>query len=286
MWIEKLINVNPVTRPGAKLKGVRKIVNHYTANPGASAHNHYRYFNGTAITQKRYASAHIFVDKQEAYLIIPLDEVAYHANDGSYKGIPELKPNANLYSIGVELCIEKDGSFHPETLRRAAEINAELCKRFKLDPQKDIVRHYDVTHKNCPARWVKYPNEFTEFKNMVSMVLTPPKAKPKKEGVYWDGSLMSKGQIGRLTIIKPINLWKRVSVCSVEDCEYCKNKQPELKFERILNPDEVYRVYGYDGYYGGQYNVGGGFYITDMEGYVKYETPSKAKLNELREYYK
>lgn len=175
MWIEKLVNVNPVTRPGTKLKGVRKIVEHYTANPGASAYNHYKYFNGTAIQQKRYASAHIFVDKVEAYLIIPLDEVAYHANDGTYRGVPELKPNANLYSIGVELCIEKDGTFHPETLRRAAEINAELCKRFKLDPHKDIVRHYDVTHKNCPARWVQHPEEFTEFKNMVNVVLNPPK---------------------------------------------------------------------------------------------------------------
>src|SRR5690606_9642874 len=179
MWIEKLVKVNPVTRPGTKLKGVRKIVEHYTANPGASAYNHYKYFNGTAIAQKRYASAHIFVDKVEAYLIIPLNEVAYHANDGSYRGVSELKPNANLYSIGVELCIEKDGTFHPETLRRAAEINAELCKRFKLDPHKDIVRHYDVTHKNCPARWVKYPKEFAEFKNMVNMVLNPPKIEPK-----------------------------------------------------------------------------------------------------------
>src|SRR5690606_4088541 len=184
MWIEKLIKVNSVTRPGTKLKGVRKIVNHYTANPGASAYNHYRYFNGTAITQKRYASAHIFIDKVEAYLIIPLNEVAYHANDGTYRGVPELKPNANHYSIGVELCIEKDGSFHPETLRRAAEINAELCRRFKLNPQKDIVRHYDVTRKNCPARWVKYPKEFTEFKNMVARVINPPKKetpKPKEE---------------------------------------------------------------------------------------------------------
>ncbi len=192
MWIEKLVKVNPVTRPGTKLKGVRKIINHYTANPGASAYNHYKYFNGTAIAQKRYASAHIFVDKTEAYLIIPLNEVAYHANDGSYRGVPELKPNANLYSIGIELCIEKDGTFHPETLRRAAEINAELCKRFKLDPHKDIVRHYDVTHKNCPARWVKYPKEFTVFKNMVAHVMNPPK-KPKEEDDMLDKAILIGG---------------------------------------------------------------------------------------------
>ena len=46
---------------------------------------------------------------------------------------------------------------------------------------------------------------------------------------------------------------------------------------RILQPGEVYRVYEYDNEYGGQYNVGG-LYITNMEGYIKYETPSKTLL--------
>lgn len=168
LWIEKLIPVNKFSRPGIKVNSVKKIVNHYTANPGASAYNHFKYFSNL---KDRYASAHIFVDKAEAYLIIPLDEVAYHANDGSYRGVPELKPNANFKSIGVELCIERDGSFHPETIRRAEEINAELCKMFNLDPLRDIVRHYDVTRKNCPARWVKYPQEFKDFKNRVNSII-------------------------------------------------------------------------------------------------------------------
>lgn len=188
LWIEKLIPRNPYSRPGNKLECVKKVINHYTANPGASAFNHYKYFGSTLVAQnnklpprkRRHASAHIFVDKEEAYLIIPLDEVAYAANDGTFRGIPELRPNANYRSISVELCIEKDGTFHPETVKRAAQINTYLCEKFNLDPMKDIVRHYDVTRKNCPAPWVRNPQEFTNFKECVKNLL---ENKNKKEEV-------------------------------------------------------------------------------------------------------
>ncbi|WP_370221666.1 hypothetical protein [Cytobacillus sp.] len=78
---------------------------------------------------------------------------------------------------------------------------------------------------------------------------------------------LKKGQIGRITILKPINLWKR-------------DANDNLTMVRVLNPGEVYRVYGYDNLYGGQYNVGDDHWITKMDGYIKYETPSQEKLEE------
>ncbi|MCM3107669.1 N-acetylmuramoyl-L-alanine amidase [Bacillus velezensis] len=176
------IDINKWTRPGIKNNGVKKLVVHYTANPGAPAANHYRYFGQTLPAQNRnlsekkqtFASAHIFVDRTEAICIIPLNEVAYHANDVQqivngqpYRGVSALKPNANFLSIGVELCIEKNGTFHPDTIARAEQVCAELCKKFKLDPINDIVRHYDITHKICPAPWVSRSQGFTDFKNGV-----------------------------------------------------------------------------------------------------------------------
>ncbi|MEN7434587.1 N-acetylmuramoyl-L-alanine amidase [Bacillus velezensis] len=176
------IDINKWTRPGIKNNGVKKLVVHYTANPGASAANHYRYFGQTLPAQNRnlsekkqtFASAHIFVDRTEAICIIPLNEVAYHANDVQqfvngqpYRGVAALKPNANFLSIGVELCIEKDGTFHPDTIARAEQACAELCKMYKLDPSNDIVRHYDITHKICPAPWVSNSKEFADFKTRV-----------------------------------------------------------------------------------------------------------------------
>jgi N-acetylmuramoyl-L-alanine amidase len=179
-WIEKFINVNQFSRSGKKLNTVNKIVVHYTANPGASAENHYRYFN---TLKDRYASAHIFVDKAEAINIIPLGEVAYHAGDiqkhnadgTPYRGVKELLPSANYLSIGVEMCIEKDGTFHPDTITRTEDVFVELCKKFNLNPMCDIVRHFDVTAKNCPAPWVKDEQQFAQFKQRVNAKLNPPK---------------------------------------------------------------------------------------------------------------
>lgn len=173
-WRNDYIRVNKYTRPGDKLTEVRKIVIHYTANPGASAANHQRYFNGTAIENKTSASAHLFVDSKEAICIVPIDEVAYHANDvrkrnadgTPYRGVAALKPNANFLSVGVELCIEKDGSFHPATIDLGVDVVSELCKRFGLD-ECDLVRHYDVTAKDCPSPWVRKPAKFEAFKKRV-----------------------------------------------------------------------------------------------------------------------
>ncbi|MGG3912736.1 bifunctional metallophosphatase/5'-nucleotidase [Rossellomorea vietnamensis] len=90
----------------------------------------------------------------------------------------------------------------------------------------------------------------------------PTKPTPK---VYWDGLLLKKGQIGRVTIEKPIVLWKRDG--------------DRLNNVRVLKPGSVYRVYGYDWKYFGQYDVGVGYWITNMKTHIKYETPSKYKLD-------
>lgn len=179
-WRNNFISMNKYTRPSIKLKEVRKIVLHWTGNPGASAESHQRYFNGTAIKNKTYASAHIFVDSKEAICIIPLEEVAYHANDhyernssgAVYRGIPELEPNANKLSIGVEMCVEKDGTISQATISRTVKVIAELCKMFKLNAN-DIVRHYDITHKPCPKPFVDHVESFSVFKEQVNAVLNP-----------------------------------------------------------------------------------------------------------------
>ncbi|MFF2752127.1 phosphodiester glycosidase family protein [Psychrobacillus sp. NPDC058041] len=95
----------------------------------------------------------------------------------------------------------------------------------------------------------------------------PNQAEAQTTNVYWDGILMVPGQVGKIKVLKPINLWKRTS--------------NGLVFERVLKVGEQYRVYRYDNLYGGQYGLGGNMYITKITGYVDYKTPSKAKLQEL-----
>lgn len=170
-WKNKYININKYSRPGNKITKVKKIIVHYTANNGGTAENHYSYFNNL---KGRYASAHIFVDKKEALCIIPLNEIAYHANDiqkrvngAPYRGVPELLPNANFLSVGVEMCLESNGTIHKDTITRTEDTCVNLCRQFKLDPNKDIVRHFDVTAKNCPAPWVSKLQDFVQFKKRV-----------------------------------------------------------------------------------------------------------------------
>lgn len=178
-WINKFLNVNKYSRPATKLQAVRKIVVHYTANNGGTANGHFNYFNNL---RGRYASAHMFVDRLMALCIIPLDEVAYHANDvqrrdsrgNAIRGVKELLPNANMLSIGVEMCLEKDGTIHPVTIARTEDVVAELCKKFNLDPLNDVVRHFDVTRKNCPAPWVSNGSLFTAFKKRVDTKVNKP----------------------------------------------------------------------------------------------------------------
>ncbi len=164
------MKVNQYTRPGLKLSGVKGIVMHWTTTPGASALNERDYFNGTCIAAERYASAHYFVDRKEAQLIIPENEVAYHAHENNGCYVSFLKPNANKTAIGVEMCVEKNGKIHSETVQNAAELVADLCKRYGLSTDR-IVRHYDVTGKNCPAPWVSDSSQLTAFRKKVDSLL-------------------------------------------------------------------------------------------------------------------
>jgi len=82
----------------------------------------------------------------------------------------------------------------------------------------------------------------------------------------WRGIEFNRNQVGGLDILKPINLWK-------------KDANGKLTYERILNPGEFYRVYGYSSDNGGQYDVGGGYWVTNMSGYITYSTPSKDFLD-------
>ncbi|MDA1478266.1 peptidoglycan recognition protein family protein [Bacillus changyiensis] len=168
--VKNFVKVNRYTRPGAKLSGVKGIVMHYTATPGASSLNERNYFNGTCVAAKRYASAHYFVDRKEAQYIIPENEMAYHAHDGNRCYVSFLKPNANQTAISVEMCVEKDGNIHSETIENAAELVAKLCKRYGLSTSR-IVRHYDVTRKNCPAPWVSDSSQLSAFRKKVDSLL-------------------------------------------------------------------------------------------------------------------
>lgn len=88
---------------------------------------------------------------------------------------------------------------------------------------------------------------------------------PEQKAVYWNGSVLKTGQIGKINVLKSTKLWK-----------WDKNKKAQVV--RTLKAGEQYRVYGYDAKDGGLYFLGSGLFVKKQPGFVKYETPSKEKL--------
>ncbi|MBU8561531.1 peptidoglycan recognition protein family protein [Bacillus licheniformis] len=241
--VKNYVKVNQYTRPGLKLAGVKGIVMHWTATPGASALNERNYFNGTCIADKRYASAHYFVDRKEAQHIIPENEVAYHAHDQNRCYVSFLKPNANTKSISVEMCVEKDGKIHSQTIQNAAELVADLCKRYGLSTNK-IVRHYDVTNKNCPAPWVSDSSQLTAFRKKVDSLLgkkTVSKTTPDKKSSSSSKKQTSKKYTLPSGIYKVKSpLMKGTAVRQIQ----------EALAAVYYYPDKGAKNNGIDGYYG------------------------------------
>lgn len=140
--IQDFIPVGRRNRPGTKLIGPKFITIHDTANPakGADALMHARYLKGNDAAN-RPASWHFTVDDQRVVQHLPLDEVAWHAGDGS-------KGAGNTSSISIEICDNADGD-RAKAEANAAELVAELLRQFGL-PIDAIVQHNRWTGKNCP----------------------------------------------------------------------------------------------------------------------------------------
>ncbi|MEG0579339.1 MAG: peptidoglycan recognition family protein [Niameybacter sp.] len=152
---QHLLTPNPYSRPQLPLTKVKKLVIHWVANPTTSALANRNYFdNLKAGTRGVYASSHYIVGLQgEILQCIPHNEQAYHAK------------NANQYSLGIEVChLDWEGAFNELTYSALIRLLTKLCHTYTLDPQQDLLRHYDVTGKVCPKFYVQHPAFWTRLK--------------------------------------------------------------------------------------------------------------------------
>jgi N-acetylmuramoyl-L-alanine amidase len=193
---KKHIRINDNSRPAYKLLRLQAVVVHYTANPGADADDHFRYFDETIVGTERYAGAHIFVDRDKALELIPLDEGTFGANDGGNAALrlPTLRArdsryptrtgdgNANLLTIHIEMCLEADGTLHPYTIERTRLVIKYLQGLYPQlsDTKNRFVRHFDVTGKNCPKPFVEDEQKWNAFLYSVDQPVKT-QSKPKEE---------------------------------------------------------------------------------------------------------
>ncbi|MBE6021689.1 MAG: N-acetylmuramoyl-L-alanine amidase [Cellulosilyticum sp.] len=161
---QALLTTNPYSRPGTKIGKITNIVIHWVGNASSTAIANRNYFESLK-DKKTYASSHYIVGLQgEIIQCVPENEVAYHANQ------------ANSYSIGIENCHpDWNGEFNQMTYNSLIELCVDICKRYNLDPEVALIRHYDVTKKQCPLYYVQHLDAWKKLKLDVKVAMNPSK---------------------------------------------------------------------------------------------------------------
>ena len=153
------------------LGNIKYIVIHYTANDGDSDEGNGNYF----ANNKVYASAHYFVDGDSVTQSVPDDYIAYSVGDKKYSNCNKTGGGkfygqcTNANSISIELCDEVRNckyDFTKATIENVVELTKSLMKKYGVDINR-VIRHFDVTGKNCPAPFVDNA-KWTEFKNIIT----------------------------------------------------------------------------------------------------------------------
>lgn len=177
-------NVSPVTKVGGidvmrnkpcnvsnytnmASRTIDYIVFHYTGNVKDTAIANANYFMGA----NRDASAHYIVDDISIYQIVDINDKAWHCGT---KNTYYHDSCRNSNSIGIEMCCTA-GNYKvgAKTLENSAQLGAALCKYLGItDVDKYVLRHYDVTHKKCPAQMAGANNvEWIAFKKRIKEIM-------------------------------------------------------------------------------------------------------------------
>lgn len=179
--IHDFLTINEYSRPGRKIKEVLGVVLHWTANPDANAQQNRDYFESLKTGAAGYASAHYIVDQNGLIVAaVPEYEIAYHT--GSSRRDPASNKfytdearqrfghyasevnSPNNCTLGVELCpLDAAGNFSDATINSAAELCADILKRYGLGVEALTTHHNVVGWKDCPKLWTEKPQLFEAF---------------------------------------------------------------------------------------------------------------------------
>lgn len=174
-----------------RTKPIQFIVIHYTSNDNDTAAGNVDYYARSAGLK---ASAHYYVSRNEVCQSVRETDTAYHCGATTYRH----KACRNDNSIGVELCSRYTGNikadkeagtvdfkkyyFEKAVLERAANFVKELMQKYNI-PVTNVIRHYDVTGKTCPAPFVMDEKQWKEF---LAMLTTPQKKIESGNDIVWE----------------------------------------------------------------------------------------------------
>lgn len=146
---------------------IKYLVYHYTANDGDTDEANAKYFHNNVVK----ASAHRFVDDDSVTISVPDNYVAYHCGGGlqGNTGHKFYKICTNTNSIGIEMCDTIRNGKHEvssKTRANAIALGKEIVKKYGIK-KENVIRHYDVTGKNCPAYFVKDEEAWKNFRDEI-----------------------------------------------------------------------------------------------------------------------
>ena len=155
---------------------IKYIVIHYTGNDGDTDESNGKYFKNNIVK----ASAHYFVDDDSVTQSVPDDFIAWSVGGSKYSNCNQTGGGkyygkcTNTNSISIEICDDvKNGKVYPsaKTIENAIELTKSLMKKYNI-PASNVIRHFDVTGKTCPAYWcgsaTKNNAWLTEFFNRLT----------------------------------------------------------------------------------------------------------------------
>lgn len=90
------------------------------------------------------------MDDTSIYQVVRDSDAAWHCGGKKYYH----KKCRNSNSIGIEMCLVSKNKVSDKTIQNTAELVQKLMKKYKIPPE-NVLRHYDITHKLCPAPFIE-----------------------------------------------------------------------------------------------------------------------------------
>lgn len=190
------------------LDEIKWIVIHYTSNDGDTDENNGIYFADNIVK----ASAHYFVDDDSVTVSVPDNYIAWSVGGSKYYNCNQTGGGkyhgkcTNANSLSIEICDDvRNGVVYPsaKTIENAIELTKQLMKKYGI-PLSNVIRHFDVTGKSCPAYWCgsdeKNEKWKKEFYNKLTGSETPVEMYRVRKS--WEDAKSQKGAFKNLEYAK------------------------------------------------------------------------------------
>ena len=183
---ENLLTLGGRNRPGRKIIEPRAVVLHWLAAANQRPVNTRAWFEQGHV----YGSAHYIIGTDGQILrVLPEDEIGYHVGTSRPDPASGRKYTAgarrlfgedvcnrgmcNFYALGIEMSHldMNPGTFSEATLAAAAELCADILKRYGKTADILMTHNGVVGWKDCPRLWTNRPELFDEFKARVRSLM-------------------------------------------------------------------------------------------------------------------